>query len=239
MARKVIKVSVISDFSCAFCYIGHKELLDALELCRDLPVDFDVEYRPYKLMTFLAEGESVDKKVYFLKKGVRAEKLQVLRTWGEKLGIDIKFGGVISETTRAHRLSLKAYHIGGQDLQLPVLTAIFHACCTLNQDIGDYEVLAGIAEEVGMMSKEEALAFLKSDDLKSDVTNFMQAAKEGGVKGVPVAVVQDKWAVEGSQKADCFASIFRKLAACTESIPGTPVVAGPICASASVQPISV
>jgi len=242
-SRRVIKVSVISDFTCPFCYIGHRELLDAIVLCQDLPIDFDIEYRPYKLMASLSEGESIDKKMYYINKAKSAEahlaeKLKVLRSWGERLGIVVKYGGVISETSRAHRLSLKAYHMGGQDLQLPILTALFHAFTTLNQDIGDYEVLAGIAEDVGMMSKAEALEFLESDELKTEVVNFMSAAKEGGVKGVPVAVVQEKWVVEGSQKAECFVSIFKKIAANTESMPGTPIP-GPICGSMSVKPVKV
>jgi predicted DsbA family dithiol-disulfide isomerase len=53
----------------------------------------------------------------------------------------------------------------------------------------------------------QALQFLKSDELKSDVTNFMDAARQGGVKGVPVTVVQEKWAIEGTQKAECLTSV--------------------------------
>jgi predicted DsbA family dithiol-disulfide isomerase len=240
MSRRVVKVSVISDFSCPFCYIGHKELMDALQHSQDLPVEFDVEYRPFNLITTLAEGESIDKKLYYVNKcggaAHQAEKLKVIRTWGEKIGIDMKFGGVISESSRAHRLSLKAYHLGGQDLQLPILTALFHSHCTLNQDIGNYEVLAQIADDVGMMSKDEALTFLESDELKSEVANYMSAARTGGVKGVPVTVVQGKWAIEGAQKAECFSSIFKKLASNSESAPGTPIP-GPICqTSAAVKP---
>jgi predicted DsbA family dithiol-disulfide isomerase len=241
MSRRVVKVSVISDFSCPFCYIGHKELLDALEHCSDLPVDFDVEYRPYNLVTTLADGESIDKKLYYLKKcgEHQAEKLKVIRTWGEKIGIEMKFGGVISESSRAHRLSLKAYLLGGQELQLPTLTALFHSHCTLNHDIGNYDVLAQIADDVGVMSKEEALTFLESDELKSEVASYMSAARAGGVKGVPVAVVQGKWAIEGAQKAECFTSIFKKLASNSESVPGTPIP-GPICqTAAAVKPCAV
>src|SRR5215475_10001468 len=35
----------------------------------------------------------------------------------------------------------------------------------------------------------------------------MNAAREGGVKGVPVAVIQGKWVIEGAQKADCLVSV--------------------------------
>jgi predicted DsbA family dithiol-disulfide isomerase len=40
-------------------------------------------------------------------------------------------------------------------LQLPVLTAIFKAFCTDRKDIGDLDVLGDIAQETGVMPKEE------------------------------------------------------------------------------------
>lgn len=35
---------------CSFCYIANKSLHDAIEACRDLPIRFDVEFRPFTLM---------------------------------------------------------------------------------------------------------------------------------------------------------------------------------------------
>jgi predicted DsbA family dithiol-disulfide isomerase len=65
------------------------------------------------------------------------------------------FSGVVSLTTRAHRLSRKAYLAGGQYKQLPILNAIFKAYTVEQKDIGDLELLAQFSEDVGLMSKEE------------------------------------------------------------------------------------
>lgn len=62
----------------------------------------------------------------------------------------------MSQSTRAHRLTRKAYITGGQKLQLPVLCGIFKANLEDGKDIGDVNVLAEVAEKSGMMTKEEA-----------------------------------------------------------------------------------
>lgn len=61
----------------------------------------------------------------------------------------------MSQSTRAHRLSRKAFKIGGQELQLPVLTALFKTHLEEEKDIADFDVLAEVAESVGMMSKDQ------------------------------------------------------------------------------------
>ena len=62
----------------------------------------------------------------------------------------------MSQSTRAHRLTRKAYLAGGQKLQLPVLCGIFKANLEDGRDIGDVNVLAEVAEKSGMMTKDEA-----------------------------------------------------------------------------------
>jgi len=62
----------------------------------------------------------------------------------------------MSQSTRAHRLTRKAYIMGGQKLQVPVLCGIFKANLEEARDIGDVSVLAEVAEEAGMMTKDEA-----------------------------------------------------------------------------------
>ena len=65
------------------------------------------------------------------------------------------FKGFISQTTRAHRLSQKAYQLGGQDLQIPLLRAIYKAHMEQGQDIAEIPVLADIAQDAGTMSREQ------------------------------------------------------------------------------------
>jgi predicted DsbA family dithiol-disulfide isomerase len=72
------------------------------------------------------------------------------------------FRGVMSQSTLAHRLARKAYVMGGQKLQVPVLCGIFKANLEEAKDIGDVNVLAEVAESVGMMSKDEASCSMTS-----------------------------------------------------------------------------
>jgi protein-disulfide isomerase-like protein with CxxC motif len=46
--------------------------------------------------------------------------------------------------------------MAGQDLQLPLISALFKAFSEDDKDIGDLNVLAEISESVGMMTSEEA-----------------------------------------------------------------------------------
>ncbi|KAF8982230.1 hypothetical protein BDQ17DRAFT_1437990 [Cyathus striatus] len=40
-----------------------------------------------------------------------------------------------------------------------------------------------------------------------------EAARAGGISGVPVIIIDGKWAVSGGQSSDVFIQIFKKLAA--------------------------
>jgi predicted DsbA family dithiol-disulfide isomerase len=69
------------------------------------------------------------------------------------------FSGVVSQTTRAHRLSRKAYKTGGQYMQLPLLNSIFKAYAVEQKDIGDLQLLAQFSEDCGLMTKDEVRLF--------------------------------------------------------------------------------
>ena len=59
------------------------------------------------------------------------------------------------QTIRAHRLSRKAFDVGGQDLQEKFLDTIFHAYFTEGKNISDFDVLADMSEQVGVMPKDK------------------------------------------------------------------------------------
>jgi predicted DsbA family dithiol-disulfide isomerase len=115
--------------------------------------------------------------------------------------------GVLSSTVRAHRLSMKAYRLGGQILQIPLLAAIFKAYTTDSKDIGSLDVLGDAAESAGVMSKEKAIEFLKGDELKEEVLKMAESAKANGVKGVPLVIIDGRWALSGGQKAEIFVQV--------------------------------
>jgi len=222
MAARVVKLTVITDFVCPNCCVGQHELLDAIAYCQDtlhLPLAFEIEHLPFRLInpTILTEDTPKVDKTDFLLKHLgkeRFSKLQAAITkWSEEKGVPISFRGVMSQTTRAHRLCRKAYTIGGQTLQIPLLCAVFKAHMEDEKDIADINVLAELAESTGTMSKAEAVAFLNSDEFEKEIDTMCNEARSKGITGVPMTIIDGKWAVSGGQSSDVFIQIFKKLAA--------------------------
>lgn len=78
---------------CAFCYIGNKVLYDAIEACRDLPVRFDVEFRPFTLLCSTSPylDKKPSRKEYLCKKlGDQYEaKWKVVYEMAQKAGLEL------------------------------------------------------------------------------------------------------------------------------------------------------
>ena len=70
-----------------------------------------------------------------------------------------KFGdGLITQTTLAHRLLLKAWKLGGQKTQQALLAVLFKGYFEETANIGDTDVLANMAVSAKMMTKDEVCA---------------------------------------------------------------------------------
>jgi len=226
---RTVKLTVINDIVCSFCYMGHRELHDAVAMCKQLqlPIDFEIEYVPFRLISpnCLCESSKVDKQQFYSQK-VGQEKWesmkQVVQKWMFEKGVKLSFGGVISQTTSAHRLSRKAYKMGGQDLQLPLITALLKAFSEDEKDIGDLNVLASLAESVGMMTNGEAVEFLNTDELKEEVYTLAEEMRLKGIKGVPVTIIDGKWVLSGSQSSEMYVQVFKKLATASTSCTPSP-----------------
>jgi predicted DsbA family dithiol-disulfide isomerase len=223
-----VKLLVINDLICPYCYMASRELHDAVAESRrlQLPLEFEIEYIPFRLIssTCLGESSKVDKMLFYsnvLGEETWAIRKEVILQWAAEKGIKLSFGGVISQTTSAQRLSRKAYKMGGQNLQLPLITALFKAFNEDEKDIGDLNVLAELAENVGMLNKQEAIQFLQTDELKDEVYEYAEKVRLKGFTGIPVTVIDSKWLLSGSQSSDTYVKIFQKLAEAGVSAPST------------------
>ena len=134
---------------------------------------------PFRLVStdVLSEDGPKIEKLDFYKKKLGEEKFEKMKDgitdWASKNGVPMyaymhflrlrayyllftsTFKGFVSQTTRAHRLCQKAYQLGGQDLQIPLLKAIYKAHMEEGQDIAEIAVLADIADNAGTMSREK------------------------------------------------------------------------------------
>jgi len=192
-----------------------------MSYCKDtlqLPIEFQYQHMPFRLIgpKCLKPGITTDRIKFYnchLGEERSASLRQCVTKWGEEKSIPITWDGVIGHTTCAHRLCSKAAQISGQEAQLNTIKAIFNAHMVDGKDISDPNVLAEIAESIGLMPKDQALAFLETDELEDEVNKIAEAARAKGITGVPVTVIDGKWAVSGGQSSDVFIQIFKKLAA--------------------------
>jgi len=213
----LIHLSIYSDVICPWCYVGHKEVNRAVDrVTKEVPgVRFLIEFLPFRLDPSLADDKPVDKQTRYIAKfgQTRLDSiLKMLKERGKALGINFEFGGVMRQTTLAHRLLLRAWKKGGMPCQQAVLDGLFTSYFEDNEDPGDIDVLARIADKTELMSEEEAVTFLESKELSEEVKQQIQSAQHNGITGVPFTVIDGKWAVSGGQTAEVFYQIFAKLA---------------------------
>ncbi|KAE9408485.1 thioredoxin-like protein [Gymnopus androsaceus JB14] len=220
--NRQVKLTVINDVVCPNCNIGQHELIGAISYCQDtlqLPLTFEIEFLPFRLIpTRLLPDDNnapkVSKEDFFTntvgKEPYAAMQASVMK-WSKEKNIPIAFKGLVSQSTRAHRISRKAYQLGGQNKQLPFLCAVFRAYLEEGKDVADVDVLSDICEQTGVMSKQEAIDFLDSNELLDEV-NMMCEKVRSKVTGVPLTIIDGKWCVQGGQSSEIFIQIFKKLA---------------------------
>lgn len=103
---------------------------------------------------------------------------------------------------------MRAHEIGGGEAQHALLDQIHRSVLEECQDVGCADVLSSCADKAGVMSKADALAFLRTPLLCDRVHDEIVIARtERGVVGLPFTVIDDKWAVSGGQSADVYEQV--------------------------------
>jgi len=217
-AAKTIKIDVVSDFVCAWCYIGLLDIEKAISQAHanNLPVSFEIQYHPFILNSQLTCDKPIPKMEFFTKK-LGAEKYakiqEMIAARAKQEGLVFTNEGVVRQTMLPHRIVMKAYLVGGQTTQLTMLKRLFRAFFEQGEDIGDAAVVAAHAAAAGVFpDAASAQAWLEGSELDEQVRRVSADALRKGVTGVPFTIIAGKWAVSGCQQEDCYYKIFEKLA---------------------------
>jgi predicted DsbA family dithiol-disulfide isomerase len=234
---KQVNLTIIYDLNCPFCYIGQKEIFSAInEVTRSYSaLHFQVEYRPYVLHPSIKPDQPQDRTAYCLQAfgGERASACaNKVKERGRAVGLEIGDGGILVNTDRAHRLAYRAWKKGGQSLQQTVISNLFHALTIDRKDVSNIKILSEIADASCLMSKDEAIAYLTSDTDVQEVEDQIEEARKGGISGVPVVIIDGKWAISGGQTRDVYLQVFNKLACCKGLTDNTP---SPECAAKALS----
>jgi len=197
----MIKLDILSDPICPWCYIGKAGLDRALEARPDHP--FNVEWHPFQLNPDMPR-EGMDRRAYLETKfGGRAAAVQVyarIAEAAEAAGLALSLEGIerTPNTIDAHRL---IHWAAVEGRQTAAVGRLFRAYFEQGRDIGRPEVLLDIAE--GIALDRDVIARLLESDADIDEIRARDAhARERGVTGVPTFVVANTHVVPGAQPAE-------------------------------------
>lgn len=209
---ETIKLDILSDPICPWCYIGKAHLDRALAETPDHP--FLIEWHPFQLNPDMP-AEGMDRRAYL--EGKFGGKDGAVRAYApvvenaKAAGLKINFEGMerTPNTLNAHRL---IHWAGIEGRQTAAVSALFKAYFVDVRDIGDIEVLADLADEIEM-DAAVVTKLLKSDADRKEIMERDQHSRQMGVSSVPTFIVGGKHAVPGAQPPELWLKVIQDIKA--------------------------
>jgi predicted DsbA family dithiol-disulfide isomerase len=180
-----MKVTIYSDYVCPFCYLGKKPLEDALKEVENV----ELEWKPFQLRP---EGtEPLSPNSSYIQQGWKFGVLPL----AQKLGVEMILPTMDPHpsTKKAHRGFLFAEENGkGNEYAQAVLAGFWKE----GKEIGDDDVLANLAESIGLDRSQfiEAVSNTSYDSFIQN-PNFINA--------VPTFIIGDT-VLQGVQSKEAF-----------------------------------
>ncbi len=206
----MVKLDIISDPICPWCYIGKTNLDKALLEFPDHP--FTIEWHPFQLNPDMPP-EGMDRRAYLEgkfggKEGAIKAYAPVVET-SERVGADINFEAIkrTPNTIDAHRL---IHWAGIEQRQSFVVDLLFKAYFVDGRDISDHEVLADIAD-TAEMDAAMVTKLLASDADTDDIRARDKHSREMGISSVPTFIVAQQHAVPGAQPPEMWVSVIKDI----------------------------
>jgi predicted DsbA family dithiol-disulfide isomerase len=202
-----MRIDVVSDVICPWCYIGKRRLAEAL---RQRPeAEVEILWHPFQLNPDMPP-EGMPRERYIAAKfggGQHASRIyQNVTDVGATVGISFHFERIqVTPNTRdAHRLIRRASASGDAG---PMVEALFNAYFIEGRNIGDRGTLAQIAQEASL-DGDDAARFLASRDGAEEVVAEDMSARRIGINAVPCFIFERKYVVSGAQEAEFFFPLF-------------------------------
>ncbi|NDR58174.1 DsbA family oxidoreductase [Aliiruegeria sabulilitoris] len=197
----MIKLDILSDPICPWCYIGKTLLFSALEQRPDH--GFEIEWHPFQLNPDMPKA-GMDRREYLETKfGGKQQAVEVysrIAEAAESAGLKIDFAAIqrTPNTLDAHRL---IHWAGLEGRQTEVVQSLFDAYFLQGRDIGDRDVLADLADSAGL-DAAVIRRLLDGDADAEDIRARDANARERGVTGVPTFIIANQHVVPGAQQPD-------------------------------------
>jgi len=206
----MVKLDIVSDPICPWCYIG-KTLLD--QALAERPTHpFSINWHPFQLNPDMPR-EGMDRREYLEAKfGGQEGAVQAYLPVVEKAkeaGLDINFEGIARtpNTLDAHRM---IHWAGIEDRQMAMAVALFKAYFEDGRDIGDRDVLADLADGLEM-DAAVVRRLLDSDADEEAILERDKQFREMGITSVPTFIVNGEHAVPGAQPPELWIKVIDEI----------------------------
>jgi len=194
-----MKIEVIFDPGCPWCYIGKRRLEQALALRPH--VTPQIGWWPFLLNPDLPP-EGLDRSTYLVRKfGSEARVGRVfgaIADAGQSVEIDFAFERIrrTPSTVDAHRLIRRAGEAGkGQ----AAVEALFYEHFVNGRNVGDIDVLVRVAKGLGLAAPATR-RYLESDEDVALIQDENARAHRLGVNAVPTFVFNGEMVISGAQE---------------------------------------
>lgn len=211
MTKPKIKVDVVSDVVCPWCYIGKRRIEKAMDNLMDT-YDFEVEYHPFELNPKMPL-EGVDQKEYLSAKfggSDRYDKITASTTATaaqEGLSFDFSKQKVSPNTRDAHRVIQFAKQAGKQP---EVKEALMKAYFEQGVDLSKKENLVSVAVNAGL-AKQAVEALLSSNEGLAEIEHAEHELQKLGISGVPFYILNNTHGISGAQPSETFVNAFKEI----------------------------
>lgn len=212
MDKIKIKIGVVSDVVCPWCYIGKRRLEKAMAMSSDR-FEFDVEYFPFELNPQMPE-EGADYREYLCKKFGGESKFLELTSHvkqiaaREGLEFNMELQKISPNTRNAHRVIMLARE---DSKQMEVVEALFKAYFTEGADLSSFANLVDISVQSGL-DAEKIEQLLNSNTGKLEIEMAEKELQKLGITAVPLFIIDDKFGISGAQSVEEFTKAFEEVA---------------------------
>ena len=210
-ANQPVRIDVVSDVVCPWCFIGKHRLEAALKLKPDIAVE--VHWRPYFLNDWIPR-EGISREEYLTTKFGSVERYKGI---AQRVGAAAAAEGLVyasdkmkrqPNTLDCHRLIRWADEKGkAAEMKQKIMDLYF----TQGADLTDRDTLVKAAADVGL-DADTVRADLAGDKDVAAVEQEALSAKESGIEGVPCFIFGGKFAVSGAQAPEYLAEAIERLA---------------------------
>ncbi|KAG2225840.1 hypothetical protein INT45_007084 [Circinella minor] len=186
-----LKIDIISDTVCPWCFVGKRRLEKAIAQFKSTNpnISFDIEWHPFQLSPTMSKNNPKPKMEHYKRKFGEQRALDIvanMKNVGEEEQIAFSYGGVMANTLDSHRLISWSKQF---DKQNEVVEELFKDYFERERNIGDTQVLADAAGRVGI-DREKALNYLNSDTDVDSIREQAEKNKSESVSGVPNYTIQ-------------------------------------------------